>query len=102
MGTVRYVCARWCVRSLVWAAGNMSVWFLLTSPSAASPAPGQKRPATVADSIRMVQIAGHLANLNYAGALTDNFACLSPDREQFVVILKKGNLERNTNATHSR
>jgi dipeptidyl aminopeptidase/acylaminoacyl peptidase len=59
--------------------------------------PPPKRPATVEDAIRMVRIAGHLSNLSYEGALTENFAYFSPDRKQFAVILKKGNLETNTN-----
>jgi dipeptidyl aminopeptidase/acylaminoacyl peptidase len=56
-----------------------------------------RRYPTEEDAIRMVRIAGSRAVISYAGALTENFAYFSPDREQFVIILKKGNLERNTN-----
>ena len=56
-----------------------------------------KRFLTEKDAIRMVRIAGRNAINEYAGALTKDFAYFSPDRGQFVIILKKGNLETNTN-----
>jgi hypothetical protein len=52
---------------------------------------------TEKDAIRMVRIAGHNAINEYAGTLTKDFAYFSPDRTQFVIVLKKGNLETNTN-----
>lgn len=97
MGTIRYACARMCIRFMVWVVWNMGLWFQLSCLPVAAQEAQQKRPATVEDSIRMVRIAGHLSNLSYAGALTEDFAYFSPDRKQFVVILKKGNLETNTN-----
>jgi dipeptidyl aminopeptidase/acylaminoacyl peptidase len=56
-----------------------------------------KRPATEEDAIRMVRIAGTGSINSYAGTLTEDFAYFSPDEKQFVIVLKKGNLERNTN-----
>jgi len=49
------------------------------------------------DSIGMVRIAGPGAISEYAGTLTKDFACFSPDGNKFAIILKKGNLETNTN-----
>jgi dipeptidyl aminopeptidase/acylaminoacyl peptidase len=97
MATVRYVCGRFGVQSVVRVAWTMSLWLQLSPALAPAQEPRQKRPATVEDAIRMVRIAGHLSNLSYAGSLTEDFAYFSPDRKQFVVILKKGNLEKNTN-----
>jgi dipeptidyl aminopeptidase/acylaminoacyl peptidase len=94
---IRYGCARFWFRFALLAAGPMNLWFSLSAIPVAGQEPPQKRPATVEDAIRMVRIAGHLSNLSYEGALTENFAYFSPDRKQFVVILKKGNLETNTN-----
>jgi hypothetical protein len=70
--------------------------------AASSPAKGQsaaagstKRPVTVADSIQMTR----LGDPSYTeGASSKGIvAKFSPDGERFVVILKKGNLEANTN-----
>jgi hypothetical protein len=58
---------------------------------------GSKRLLTEKDAIRMVRIAGRGAINEYAGALAKDFAYFSPDRRQFVIVLKKGNLETNTN-----
>ena len=68
------------------------------APSRASEAatPG-KRFLTEKDAIRMVRIAGRDAINEYAGSLTKDFAYFSPDHSQFVIVLKKGNLETNTN-----
>ena len=54
-----------------------------------------KRPVTVADSIRMTR----LGDPSYTAGAPSNgmVAKFSPDRKQFVVILRKGNLEGNTN-----
>jgi len=58
---------------------------------------GKKNLFREEDAIRMVQIAGHGALDEYAGTLTRNFAYFSPDRKKFAIILKRGNLETNTN-----
>ena len=97
MGTVRYGCVRFEVKPLARANFTLSLCLQQFTSALAAPGPQQKHPVTVEDAIRMVRIAGHLSNLSYAGALTEDFACFSPDRRQFVVILKKGNLEKNTN-----
>jgi len=68
-----------------------------TTSTAQSPAVATlaKRPVTVPDSIQMIR----LGDSNYtAGAPSKGLvAKFSPDGKQFVVILKKGNLEANTN-----
>jgi len=54
-----------------------------------------KRPATVADSIQMIR----LGDVKYTDGWPSKgiVAKFSPDGKQLVVILKKGNLEANTN-----
>src|SRR3981081_691157 len=54
-----------------------------------------KRPATVADSIQMTR----LGDQSYTDGVPSKgiVAKFSPDGKQFVVILKKGNLQANTN-----
>jgi hypothetical protein len=54
-----------------------------------------KRPVTVADSIQMT----HLGDVKYTDGSPSKgiVAKFSPDGKHFVVILKKGNLEANTN-----
>ena len=54
-----------------------------------------KRPVTVADSIRMTR----LGDPSYTGGAPSKgiVAKFSPDRKHFVVVLKRGNLEANTN-----
>jgi hypothetical protein len=54
-----------------------------------------KRPVTVADSIQMTR----LGDPSYTGGAPSKglVAKFSPDGKQFVVVLKKGNLEANTN-----
>src|ERR1700687_873167 len=54
-----------------------------------------KRPVTVADSIRMTR----LGDLSYTNGEPSKgiVAKFAPDGKHFVVILKKGNLEANTN-----
>ena len=57
-----------------------------------------ERPVTVADAIRMSRVAGSASTRwRYAGASSSDFAVFSPDGKQFVVVLKRGNLEKNTN-----
>jgi dipeptidyl aminopeptidase/acylaminoacyl peptidase len=54
-----------------------------------------KRPVTIADAIRMTR----LGNRYYwrGGSSSGLVAQFSPDGKRFVVVLRKGNLERNTN-----
>ncbi len=56
-----------------------------------------KRFATVADAIQMTRIAGRNALDAYSGSLSTNFASFSPDGKRVVFIVKKGNLQDNTN-----
>ncbi len=57
--------------------------------------PSVGRPVTVADAIRMTRYADplYIAGQPSAG----NIAQFSPDGQKFIVILKRGNLETNTN-----
>jgi dipeptidyl aminopeptidase/acylaminoacyl peptidase len=68
-----------------------------TASGASDSAHVPKRFLTEEDAIRMVRIAGRGAINEYAGTLTKDFAYFSANHRQFVVVLKKGNLERNTN-----
>ena len=54
-----------------------------------------KRPVTVADCIRMTMLGdpGYFAG----GPALDHVATFSPNGKEFVVVLRKGDLERNTN-----
>jgi len=53
-----------------------------------------KRPVNIEDSIRMATIDNPNYSLGTWGR--DDVAAFSPDGKQFVVIVEKGNLERNT------
>jgi len=57
-------------------------------------APPAKRPVTVADAIQM----NHWSNGDYflGATSTDPVGLFSPDKRKFVVVTKRGNLERNT------
>src|SRR5258708_295729 len=55
------------------------------------------RRVSVADAIRMMRIAGTGALESYSGGLAADFASFSPDGKRFVFLVKKGNLEQNTN-----
>jgi dipeptidyl aminopeptidase/acylaminoacyl peptidase len=61
----------------------------------ASPPETEKQPVTVADAIRMSK----LADPDYfaGGEPRRGVAQFSPDKRKFVVVLRRGNLERNTN-----
>ena len=58
---------------------------------------GERRLVTQEDAIRMTRIAGHGSVNEYAGTLTHDFAYFSPDAKRFAIVLKRGNLEANTN-----
>jgi len=62
------------------------------------PSTGAKRAVTVADSIQMVRVAGPADVRDYSGgAVSADFAVFSPDGQWFVVVVRKGNIERNQN-----
>jgi hypothetical protein len=68
------------------------------SASAVVSTPPSKRRATVADSIEMTRIAGSSSSHNrYTGASSSDFAVFSPNGKQFVVVVKRGNIAKNTN-----
>jgi dipeptidyl aminopeptidase/acylaminoacyl peptidase len=71
--------------------------FVPGPPADGQPRQNHQRYPTEEDAIRMARIAGRGSMNSYAGALTEDFAYFSPDRKQFVIVVKKGNLERNTN-----
>src|SRR5438876_9917706 len=54
-----------------------------------------KHPVTVRDVISMNRLG--LPDGELSGQLKDRAAIFSPDRNRFIVVFKKGNLERNTN-----
>jgi len=54
-----------------------------------------KCPVTVADSIRMTRLGDRL--YDWGGSSKGLVAKFSPDGKRFVVVLRKGNLETNTN-----
>ena len=57
-----------------------------------------KRRVTVTDSIEMNRIAGSSSSHNrYTGASSSDFAVFSPDGKQFVIVVKRGNIKKNTN-----
>jgi dipeptidyl aminopeptidase/acylaminoacyl peptidase len=57
--------------------------------------PQSKRPVAVADAIRMTKLGDH--QYFSGGSSEGRVAQFSPDGKQFVVVLRKGNLEQNTN-----
>lgn len=63
----------------------------------APPETSSKRLVNVEDAIEMTRIAGRNAINSYGGSLSSNFASFSPDGRWFVIVLKKGNLEQDTN-----
>src|ERR1700730_16343676 len=93
----RCVCARFRVLPFVRAAWTLGLLFQVSPLPVNAQQAERKRPSTVEDAIRMVRIAGRNADISYAGALTEDFAYFSSDRKQFVLVLEKGNLEKNTN-----
>lgn len=77
--------------------GDQEIRTVADAPRPSASAPG-KRPITIEDSIRMRRIVGSsYARFAYAGALSRDFAFFSPSRRRFVIILRRGNLEHNTN-----
>lgn len=56
-----------------------------------------RRLVTVADAIQMTRIAGRNAINTYSGSLGKDFVSFSPDGKRLVLLVKKGNLEQNTN-----
>jgi poly(3-hydroxybutyrate) depolymerase len=55
----------------------------------------QKRAITFSDTITMTRLSG--SEGIPAGSIPEGFALFSPDRHQFLLILRRGNLERDTN-----
>jgi dipeptidyl aminopeptidase/acylaminoacyl peptidase len=61
------------------------------------PETATKRAVNVEDVIRMTRVAGPDAIDAYGGSLARDFASYSPDGKWVVIVLKKGNVEENTN-----
>jgi dipeptidyl aminopeptidase/acylaminoacyl peptidase len=91
------VCPRLCQRVPGRRSWLLSLALVLVGAGAGATQNDRARYPTEEDAIRMVRIAGRWANFSYAGTLTEDFAYFSPDRKQIAVVLKRGNLERNTN-----
>jgi len=68
-----------------------------TAPQSAAETGSTKRPVTVADSIQMTRLGDAEYEHDAGGAFAGPVAKFSPDGKRFVVILRKGNLEANTN-----
>jgi dipeptidyl aminopeptidase/acylaminoacyl peptidase len=66
-----------------------------------SPASGQdqpKRPATVTDLVSMVKPGDPIYDATFLGKdIADKIALFSPNQEKFIVLLKKGVIQNNTN-----
>lgn len=78
------------------------LWFLLLGVSVVAGAShanekdsqAEKRRVTVPDTIEMMQWADH--DYFLGGESRGRIGLFSPDRKQFIVTVKKGNIERNT------
>ena len=57
----------------------------------------KKRGATVTDVIQMTRWVSPADTSGFSGGSRDSVGLFSPDGRQFVVVLEKGNVERNTN-----
>jgi len=78
---------RWCAKTAFIIIASL----LPISRSVSQDRPEQQKlPATVADSIRM-------ARLSDVGTIDGSPVLFSPDRSQFVTVLRQGDLEHNTN-----
>lgn len=86
---------------VVAAALHFIVVFYFVPTAAPPPASAQVsdiRPVTVSDVIGMTRVAGPADSSSFlGGAPTRGFASFSPDGRRFAVVLRKGNVERNTN-----
>jgi hypothetical protein len=77
---------------------NRSDVSLAEAGMGSGPGLSSKRPVTVADAIGMNRVAGSSSSHNrYTGASASDFAVFSPNGKQFVIVLKRGNIETNTN-----
>jgi dipeptidyl aminopeptidase/acylaminoacyl peptidase len=83
---------RFCVSFLVFSCLSS---FEPLSTEAAGTSDQAKRPVTVADSIGMNLLADESYYNGYSPA--DPVAQYSPDGSKFIVVLRRGNLERDTN-----
>lgn len=98
MRSEHYVCAQRRGRACLFGSFVLSLACVrLLVPDGVAGQEQQKRRLTQEDSIRMARIAGQGSINNDAGMLTEDFAFFSPDQKRFVIVLKKGNLRRNTN-----
>ena len=82
------------------AISRLPLWLLALAVCSPASSPGEKnaqapgRGATVIDAIQMTRWADRSY---FLGGSPRPVGLFSPDEKQFVVIVKKGNLERNTN-----
>jgi len=68
---------------------------VLKAHDEASPPETEKRAVSVADTIRMFKLAD--SDYFAGGEPRHGVAQFSPDKRKFVIVLRRGNLERNTN-----
>src|SRR5712691_2840699 len=64
-------------------------------PSPVSRNTAAKRPVTIADAIEMTKLADE--DYFLGGTASGRVPQFSPDRKQFVIVLRKGNIEQDTN-----
>jgi dipeptidyl aminopeptidase/acylaminoacyl peptidase len=57
----------------------------------------KRRSATVTDAIEMTRWVSQADTSGFSGGLRNSVGLFSPDARQFVVVVRKGNIERNTN-----
>src|ERR1700730_1456118 len=90
--SVGLLMATWLSSTMAWSQTSDRL------SNAAVSTPLSKRRATVADSIEMNRIAGSSSSHNrYTGASSSDFAVFSPNGKQFVIVMKRGNIAKNTN-----
>ena len=86
---------RTCARFLALVA---SVLGLVSRSSAKETIHRETRAVTVADTIQMTRVGGPPQAASYMGVgPKTGFAAFSPDGRRFAIVLRKGNLEANTN-----
>jgi len=93
-----YRSAKACQSALLFAAIIASPYASARGPEIQSPISRNKtakRPITVADAIEMTKLADE--DYFSSGTATGEVPHFSPDGKQFVIVLRKGNIEQDTN-----
>jgi dipeptidyl aminopeptidase/acylaminoacyl peptidase len=84
------------LRSLISSVATVSFCLPVSLLGAqAQPSPSAERPVTVTDAIRMSRLAD--PDYFHGGDSKGHVVQFSPDGERFVVVVRRGNMEQNTN-----